>query len=499
MAKVKITGDTKDAQQKVQKLRKEVERLDKEAKKPKKVTVTTGGVTGGVQGRLSKWGHAGATAMGTLAGNIWTQAIQAIITYAPAVGRLLGAGISDGAQQGVVKAGAALRRLFAGIEVYGNPASEALSRADKLDALDDERRSHNSASNAEEFAYSRAFTNVAGVNGQQVVDRLQSYLDMATSGVSSEMDKAWKILSDFGVTFEDIQKGSTWQVMSKMLAAYHAAGLDGQNELEYNMQQIVGKRQMAAIRKIGDGTEMNTQAAQFMAEFARLLPNEAEILKAAGASEITRTIGDIHGMAIPNEGIPYVGIGAQEISDLAEFKAAMLGGNATEALGAAWAESGISEGVEEVKTGFKDLVKMLNPFADFGDEDGVTNVNNGVINVANGIIEGAGEVLRSAPRVLDKVDLPMPEHKGLFHWGEERLPNGQIRYKSFDPVEQTKKMWDNLFTSNTTSSSGKTEATSSDLNTTMKELTREVKLNTHATSAMTVNLQGGSTPVSYFS
>lgn len=228
MAKVKITGDTKDAQQKVQKLRKEVERLDKEAKKPKKVTVTTGGVTGGVQqGRLSKWGHAGATAMGTLAGNIWTQAIQAIITYAPAVGRLLGAGISDGAQQGVVKAGAALRRLFAGIEVYGNPASEALSRADKLDALDDERRSHNSASNAEEFAYSRAFTNVAGVNGQQVVDRLQSYLDMATSGVSSEMDKAWKILSGFGVTFEDIQKGSTWQVMSKMLAAYHAAGLDG--------------------------------------------------------------------------------------------------------------------------------------------------------------------------------------------------------------------------------------------------------------------------------
>lgn len=343
MAKVKITGDTKDAQQKVQKLRKEVERLDKEAKKPKKVTVATSGVQ---QGRLSKWGQAGATAIGTMAGNMWVQLVQALINYAPAALRLLEAGISDGAQQGVVKAGAALRRLFAGIEVYGNPAQEALSRADKLDALDDERRSHNSASNAEEFAYSRAFTNVAGVNGQQVVDRLQSYLDMATSGVSSEMDKAWKVLSGFGVTFEDIQKGSTWQVMSKMLAAYHAAGLDGQNELEYNMQQIVGKRQMAAIRKIGDGTEMNTQAAQFMAEFARLLPNEAEILKAAGASEITRTIGEIHGMAIPNEGIPYVGIGAQEISDLAEFKAAMLGGNATEALGKLYAESGIGEGVE---------------------------------------------------------------------------------------------------------------------------------------------------------
>jgi len=39
MAVVKITGDTRDAQSKVQKLRKEVDRLDKECKKPKKVKI----------------------------------------------------------------------------------------------------------------------------------------------------------------------------------------------------------------------------------------------------------------------------------------------------------------------------------------------------------------------------------------------------------------------------------------------------------------------------
>ena len=39
MAVVKLTGDVRDAQRKIQGLRKEVDRLDKECKKPKKVKV----------------------------------------------------------------------------------------------------------------------------------------------------------------------------------------------------------------------------------------------------------------------------------------------------------------------------------------------------------------------------------------------------------------------------------------------------------------------------
>jgi hypothetical protein len=39
MAKFKITGDTTDARAKIKELRKEIERLEKEAAKPKKVNV----------------------------------------------------------------------------------------------------------------------------------------------------------------------------------------------------------------------------------------------------------------------------------------------------------------------------------------------------------------------------------------------------------------------------------------------------------------------------
>jgi hypothetical protein len=92
-----------------------------------------------------------------------------------------------------------------------------------------------------------------------MVDRLQAVLDMATSGNMQEMDKAWGLLNGMGITWDDVEKGSTWEVLSKMLGAYHAAGADGVNELEPAMQQIFGKRQMAAIRKIGDGTEMQSQ------------------------------------------------------------------------------------------------------------------------------------------------------------------------------------------------------------------------------------------------
>lgn len=407
MATVKIKGDTSDAQNKVQRLRKEVERLDREARKPKKINIQ-GQVQQGVMGKMRDGLGKMGVAIGTATGNLITAAVKQVINYIPAIGRLGGSsqtaadwfGIDD-FERRMVRLGPRLRRVFEGLEIFGNPGQEALSRADRLDALDDERRSHNSASNAEEFAYSRAFSNIAGVNGGAMVDRLQAVLDMATSGNIQEMDKAWGMLNGMGVTWQDVESGSTWQVLSKMLASYQAAGADGRNELEPGMQQIFGKRNMAAIRKVGDGTELQSQAAQLMAYWSRTIQNEEEILAAAAASEIERTKAEIQSMAIGPDGVRYIGEGAQEILDRETFKKNIIG---SETAGPAMQsevekladEAGpfvtaIGTGVVKVVGGAAEIVahefRKILPWG--GGDEGESTASNAIINVGTGQVNVA--------------------------------------------------------------------------------------------------------------
>lgn len=326
-AEVKITANTRDAQQKIQRLKKEVDNLDKLAKKPKTINVKGNGKLGGVAGATGSAIGAGAVATG----NLIADAIKGFIKqYIPSVARLsaglLGKGFGlQELERAVTRITPKFRSLMDALDTFGNPGTEAIDRADRIDALDDERRSHNSQSLAEEYAYSKAFSNIAGVNGTQLVDRVQSLLDMATSGSISEMDRAWRQLDGFGVTYEDIQKGSTWQVLQKMLSAYAAAGADGDNELEPNMQQIVGKRQMAAVRKIGDGTELAQQAAELTQEFNERIQNQQEILREAAQSEVTRAKADIQNMAIPEEGLHYINDEADNQLSTAELKTGMIG------------------------------------------------------------------------------------------------------------------------------------------------------------------------------
>lgn len=334
MAEVKLTANTRDAQQKITKLRKDIDKLDKEAKKPKTINVK-GTKVGGIAGIGGKIGGA----LSVAGGNLIAEVIKAMLNYMPAVSRLAGGllGKAFGLQElekAITRITPKVRNLTQALETFGNPGEEALTRADKIDALDDERRSHNSQSLAEEYAYSKAFSNIAGVNGTQIVDRLQALLDMATSGSISEMDRAWRQLDGFGVTYEDIQRGSTWQVLQKMITAYAAAGADGDNELEPNMQQIVGKRQMAAIRKIGDGTELAQQATELAAEFDQRIQNQQRILEEAAQSEVTRAKAEIQGMVIPEEGMHHINDEANNQLSLATLKTGMIGdaGTAGEAI-----------------------------------------------------------------------------------------------------------------------------------------------------------------------
>lgn len=301
MAVVKITGDTRDAQSKVQRLRKEVDRLDKECKKPKKVQID-GKAT---FGQVFK-GAALGSFVGTVGGKLATT-LQGIITQnLPAVFNLLGDMLGKQIKGSFIDIQLSWRKFKDLLPVYSNQSEEALKRGDSLDALDDQRRSHNSKDIAEQFAYNTAFSNIAGVSGGALIDRIQSVLDMATSGNMTEMDKAWKMLGGFGVTWEDIQKKSTWAIAQQMFKAYHAAGADGSNELQWGMQQIVGRRQMGAVRKIGDGSQMGQQAAQYMTEFRKRLPNPQKLLAVVGESEFIRGMAALEQLIVPQNAHSYI-------------------------------------------------------------------------------------------------------------------------------------------------------------------------------------------------
>ena len=301
MAVVKLTGDVRDAQRKIQGLRKEVDRLDKECKKPKKVKVD-----GTKTFKEVFKGAALGSFAGTLGGKLATT-LQGIITQnLPAVFNLLGDMLGKQIKGSFLDIQLSWRKFKDLLPVYSNQTEEALKRGDSLDALDDQRRSHNSKDLAEQFAYTTAFNNVAGVQGGAIMDRIQSVLDMATSGNMSEMDKAWKMLSGFGVTWDDIQNKSTWAIAQQMFKAYHAAGADGSNELEFGMQQIVGRKGMAAVRKIGDGTEMGKQATEYMTEFRKRLPNPEKLLQVVGHSEFVRGLAALEQLVVPQNAHGYI-------------------------------------------------------------------------------------------------------------------------------------------------------------------------------------------------
>lgn len=322
-AQVKITANTTDAQQKVQRLRKEVERLDREARKPKKIRVQ-----GGTTGRLSGIGS-NDLAKATAKGNLMADSLKSIVALvvrglAPVLGRI--AADASGQVDKFGTLGARLEKYLQNLSTYVHPEKEALERADRMDALDDERRSHNSKSIAEEMAYSRAFTQIAGVNGNAIVDRLQALLDMATSGNFDDMEKAWGKLQGFGLTWQDLQDSSTWEVLAKMLDAYKTAGADGQNELTPAMQEIVGVRNMGAIRKAGEGEDLRTRAQRYEQEFNTRIPPEMvqRILEAADASEAVRIIAEIEGLKIPDSAMVHVTNAANQKLDTAENDTRML-------------------------------------------------------------------------------------------------------------------------------------------------------------------------------
>ena len=335
-AEVKIKGDTRDAQAKIKQLQKEVDRLDKACRKPKKVNVSTPGIFGsfgagfaGSSGAAKNIAHYGSmvkmgakgigmaasTALGTFIGSALGEVVSALIAFSPAILR---------ATTGLTGVGMRLQKFMSVLETYGHPEQEALKRANNLDALDDERRNHRTATLSEEAGYSRAWTAVAGSAAPMMLDKVTDLIGQANSGVMSEMLAGWGVLDKFGIKQDDLTK-PVWEVVAKMLKAYNDAGLDGQNELEPAMQKLFSSKYMGIVRKLGDGTEFLQKSKIYAAEAAAGGIDAPEAIKLAGEVEELQDKAAMRDLALPAGAYDFARQGANNVLDTATLRTMMLG------------------------------------------------------------------------------------------------------------------------------------------------------------------------------
>ena len=454
MATVTIKGDNKDIQKKLQETKNSFIEVHKVSQKRIKINVESNGKRSYTTTKTQRTSYMLPSAgKGTTVGK--TEKIPGL--KASTIGTTVGGGLLkalDFAVDGIIGASKVLGRAVFGIsglnsklekfqnamEVYTEPQKEALSRGDKIDALDDERRSHNTQTNAEEFGWSRAFANIGGVNGQSVADKLQSFLEMATSGDIQEMDKAWQMLKPMNITWDDVSKGNTWEVLAKMLKSYAEAGKDGVNELEPIFQQIFGKRQMGIIRKMGDGSELVAQAMLLKGEYDKIItPHEGKILNAAAQSEVIRSQAEIHSMAIPESGIKFIQEGAQHQLDSAKLNYQMLGEDAgkilKESMGQALKDMSLDKlpGFSSLNSVKQKLDVSMNLLSD-GDKPFLQKAQDLNNSTWESVRAWNDNLLDSNVKKVAEASKFDGQYRGLFHWNHKMLPNGKEMYHSFDPV-----------------------------------------------------------------
>ena len=473
MAKIKITADTKDAQAKVKKLKADVLELQKTIQKRTTMQINADGsrhytttetyhYSGrGMKTRYTSVGvNAGGSGTNAGAGGKWSNVINGmasgasasvaslIINNIPFIFASLGK-VIDTLTMGATNLqsmGETLRKYMELGDAITNPAKGSLARGDSLDALDDERRANKSATLGDEVAWREAFTNQTGTHADQLLQRGQSFFDMATSGNPDEMEKAWKVLAPTGLTFSDLQSGSTWENLLKLIEAYHKAGEDGMNELEPVMQEIFGRRGMAALRKAGDGSAIRDNFTSLRKTYSEYVePNEKAVLDATDKAELTRSQAKIIDLGMPAGGERFIAQGADDILDISKIKYDLYG------------------------SGREALVNEITPPETAPQEEKIEPV-------VTAVEEGFNRVApKERPAYIPAKE---PEYEGLFHWNEKRLPNGDIQYTSFDPVGQTKRMWENLFSANTNDQNTqnlikvleRNATTTEHLNTTMQQL-----------------------------
>lgn len=427
----------------------------------------------------------GAATWGGLVSGVTGSITSFFVNEIPLIFSLIGKGI-DSLTRGATNLqgmGETLKKYMELGEAITNPARGALERGDKLDALDDERRSHNSATIGDEKAWRGAFTKATGTNADQILKSAQAYFDMATSGNLEEMDKAWKALTPTGIRWNDLEKGSTWENLVKLIEAYHKAGEDGVNELEPSMQKIFGKRGMDVIRKAGDASSIRSDFVELRKTYAKYVePNELAILEATDKAEMTREKASIVDLGLPAGAERFIEKGANDVLDISKIKYELYGDGR---------DAKMRDVMQEEKS------DNQNPANRQEQKVGSSEKSNSFSNDSH-----------------NEKKYNQEEYKGLFHWDHKVLPDGREQYTSFDPLGQSVKLYEKLYravpllqkgfsidadTTNSTlmqkylnlapNKASQTSVANPELNQSMKDLSNQLRLNTSATTKMTNSFQ----------
>lgn len=377
MANVDIKANTQDAQKKIRQLKQDIEKLDKQIKNPRKYNLQTKGINAGsISGGagLTSRAMGMAVAGGSMLGGLASRALDKLIgVLSAAVPALLKFGL------GIENVNGLMTKWKGALEAYSNTPEKALSNADTLDALDDERRAHGTKTNGEEFAWSEAFSNVGGkefrnqlltraqtlleqalagdVQAVQTVQSLDTYLGLRAVGDRGEMAEEYAIGSH-------IQNMNTYEFLAEILKGYHNAKQQGDYTKIDAITKVLGRTGVGIANKINDLDEVTRQRDILKAEWDKIATNEQLELDNAAKAELVRSRAKIFGYHVPQGSEQNILKGANAEYDAAELAYKALGSTNSDMVNKAREEfeKDLNEVAEQVKN--SPLVTAINDMAD---------------------------------------------------------------------------------------------------------------------------------------
>ena len=392
MAKFKIHADTKDAQAKIKDLQKQVRILEREAGKKKRVNMQSGFLSGGIQ----KVGAA-SVAMGSFVGGIGANLVSSAFSK---LVNVLGAVIPL-----ILKFGFGFKNLVGmankwtkALEAATNAPEHALAAADRLDALDDERRAHGNKTLGDEYAWDRAFKDVAGdAFKNQLIQRIENLKLTALGGdeesmrILSQLDEMR--LENLGPQSNQIAvptarigsrlaELSTHELFAEILDIYNKRKASGDYSTADVLEKLIGARGMGVVSKLGDTAALTERMQSYKSEWDKVFSGltdemiskmspaevqqalkkarelESKMLEQADQSELIRGKGAIHTYLVPDSGLENIKLGAQNQAEADILASKALSNDSSKIIAEAKAE--LVKDADELARQFKE-----SPFGKF--------------------------------------------------------------------------------------------------------------------------------------
>lgn len=439
MAKFKIQADTKDAQAKIKDLQKQVRILEREAGKKKRVNMQSGFLSGGIQ----KVGAA-SVAMGSFVGGIGANLVSSAFSK---LVNVLGAVIPL-----ILKFGFGFKNLVGmankwtkALEAASNAPEHALAAADRLDALDDERRAHGNKTLGDEYAWDRAFKDVAGdafknqlmqrienlkltaLGGDEESMRILSQLDeMRLENLGPQSDQIAVPTARIGSRLAEL---STHELFAEILDIYNKRKASGDFSTTDVLEKLIGARGMGVVSKLGDTNALTERMQSYKSEWDKVFSGltdemiskmspaevqealkkarvlESKMLEQADQSELIRGKGAIHTYLVPDSGLENIKLGAQNQAEADILASKALSNDGSKIIEEAKSE--LAKDADELAQQFKE-----SPFGKFIIENIYTPTKKFFEDNAK-IIQ---DTLYTTKNAFDTLNTTLEKYFGDYEW-----------------------------------------------------------------------------------